>query len=476
MIEIITFLQIIASLSLNQCSYQFDCSTLKGCSINNFDEVIEIEKTRSDHDYEYSYYREANIFNRLSTEYSDYTWSSSTFRKTNLVSNGNPVNVGGNEFPQWNVESGLSQSTSGSSYGGCGPIALIGVLDYFGRYLGYNEIIADTSSSSDRILLAKEVFNTTNTYEVGFGDDQGTLSFPWDLRDSFNTIISNHNLSGVISATCIWTPIPGFKDNFLNRIISNVNAGIPTTLMVAFSSVVGRPCDEHCTNVYGYRSFVGQNTSTNETIEKTFLIVRVNWEGEDYEYYCDADVLNQAFVSLVEYQINYNYDFPAIAVDFANDFVNSQGNGQYFYYNIPATIYLDENTRFNTNRLRCSYIENQYVVMSPKRENAGTSYLEFGTFSATQRFTFSAALWGINEDHAHEEFYIEYYKDNQWNPHITIDLFKLSKNKDNLDTFVVLFPKNTHQFRLIATHSNPSGQNNRGRIVLDNFNFEYNII
>ena len=140
---------------------------------------------------------------------------------------------------------------------------------------------------------------------------------------------------------------------------------------------------------------------------------------------------------------------------------------------LKEQIILEENTRFNTNRLRCSYIENQYLVLSPKRVDAGTAYLEFGTFSATQKFSFSASMWGPNEDHANEQFKLQYYENYEWKDHITIDLFKLSKNKNNLDTFTVLFPKNTHQFRFLATHSNPVGERNRGRIVLDNLHFEF---
>ena len=42
-------------------------------------------------------------------------------------------------------------------------------------------------------------------------------------------------------------------------------------------------------------------------------------------------------------------------------------------------------------------------------------------------------------------------------------------------TYTILFPKETREIRFMATHSNPEGLRNRGRIVLDNFHFESNV-
>lgn len=478
MVETIALLQIITSLSFNGISSNNYCTENK--KLDSDAEITNVSKTytreineRSLNDYDVDDYLRENIVNNLVSNNPDYQWSSSGVHKTNQISNGIPVSVYGNTFyDEYEIREAIRESGIPSLYGGCGPIALIGILDYFSRTLGYSEIIDNPYSSDERIQLAVDVFEEVRTYELGFGSNQ-TLTFPDGLKDGFNNLINSYGLSDYLSATCRIKVVPFFQNVFWDAIVENIDSGLPVTLMVAFSSVIGRPCGEHCTNVFGYETLIGYNQTTGETIEKQYLIVRVNWPGYESEYYCDAEVLAQPFVSLIEYQINYTHDFSATAVDFANDFVNSNGNGQYFYYNIPATIYLDENTRFNTNRLRCSYIENQYIVLSPKRLNAGTAYLEFGTFSATQKFSFTASMWGPLEDHENEIFKLQYYKNSQWLNHISINLSVLSKNKENPDSFTVLFPRSTHQFRFLATHSNPVGERNRGRIVLDNFNFEY---
>lgn len=54
-----------------------------------------------------------------------------------------------------------------STYGGCGPLALIGMFDYLSRYRGYENLLPDTTKDNDRIQLATDVFSLTETTEIG---------------------------------------------------------------------------------------------------------------------------------------------------------------------------------------------------------------------------------------------------------------------------------------------------------------------
>lgn len=81
-------------------------------------------------------------------------------------------------------------------------------------------------------------------------------------------------------------------------------------------------------------------------------------------------------VALITYNINYANSYTIRVSDFAEEFVNSDGGGQYFFYNKEASVTTANGRTLQTNRKRCSYIENQYLVLSPNRENAGEAYLE----------------------------------------------------------------------------------------------------
>ena len=49
-------------------------------------------------------------------------------------------------------------------------------------------------------------------------------------------------------------------------------------------------------------------------------------------------------------------------------------NNNIFFYEKtkPVTLASEE---FNTTRLRCGYIEEEYIVLSPRRKDAGNAYL-----------------------------------------------------------------------------------------------------
>ncbi len=119
-----------------------------------------------------------NILLYLNDNYSDYTWYQGKICSTKMISNEIPINVQRCLFPKDDVQQAIANTGIRSSYGGCGPIAMLGILDYFARYLGYDEIIDDLTSSIQRVRLAEDVFNTVTTYEIGDLGNKNTLTLP----------------------------------------------------------------------------------------------------------------------------------------------------------------------------------------------------------------------------------------------------------------------------------------------------------
>lgn len=412
--------------------------------------------------------------NYLNEKYSNYYWvrDEDNTALTSDVSNAIPIEMQSKLFSDKEIEEAIIKSNvqKYTSYGGCGPIAVMGILEYFARYLNYNEIIKDPTDSSQRIDLATKVLENTSFSKFSKVDE--TLVWPWDLTNTFNEIIKMSDLNNKIVANNGWTLFGNEKEKFWKIIVKSIDEGIPVTMFTGLECGDG-DFSQHYTNIYGYETWVGVPTTGGERLKKQFIKARLNF-AKQQEFYCDADILNCPQIGLIRYTINYENSYEFNENDFSEQFINSNGNGQYFYYNLDAPVTLSNGKILQTNRLRASYIENQYLVLSPNRKDAGKAYIDLSFPNNVSRLSFDSSLWSSLEGISKEQFTIEYFQDNTWKSHININLNNLSTFKDDPDDFVVLFPNNINRIRFLAMHDSPSGDRNKGRICLDNFKVSYN--
>lgn len=420
-----------------------------------------------------------NIDSHLNTEYSSYYWIKDLNRSnyTNVITDAIPIEMQLDPiFPKTEIIDAVQNSTAANytNYGGCGPIAIIGILDYFNRYfVGFSEYLPSPYSSNGRIELATNVFNNIDWNPLFTLDPDTTFVNPISCAAAFNTVAINYGIGDILSANAQWH-LFGYDYEYLwNTIVENIDKGMPVSMVTGLDSGNGE-FSQHVTNVYGYETWVGIDNLTGDRLTKRFLKARLNWgNGYDDPQYCDADILGCNQIGLITYNLHYRNRYNITAQDFSS-FVNNNGQGQYFFNNRYEEIILPDGRWFETNRLRTSYIENQYLVMSPNRTNAGTAYLHLAFPHRIQKMSFSAAMWSSFEGTNNQTFTIEYDDpDIGWVPLKTINLSSLSTNKMNPDHFLVYFPIETYDVRFYTQHSAPSGDRNKGRICLDDFLIEY---
>lgn len=152
---------------------------------------------------------------------------------------------------------------------------------------------------------------------------------------------------------------------------------------------------------------------------------------------------------------------------------------QYFY---QSNNYGHTNTTLNlnglnilTNRLRCGYIENSYIVLSPMRKNAGLAYLELYFDRPVYRFSFEYSLWSNDEriNARNSSISIEYLDvADEWTT--SFNLFEIRPNIPNKDDgfaeFMMCFQNGTYGIRIVMI-SPAVGDRNKGRLCLDNLYF-----
>ena len=99
------------------------------------------------------------------------------------------------------IEPAVEAAQLPTNYAGCGPNAMVGIFDYFARYLNYNKIATDLDNPNQRIALATMVFQNSKTYDVSmFAGENNVMMFAWDYADAFNSIIADKELTNLIHA------------------------------------------------------------------------------------------------------------------------------------------------------------------------------------------------------------------------------------------------------------------------------------
>lgn len=123
-----------------------------------------------------------------------------------------------------------------------------------------------------------------------------------------------------------------------------------------------------------------------------------------------------------------------------------------------------------TDRLRCGYIENSYVVLSPRRENAGRAYFEMNFNKTVYSFMYRVCLWSKKEKI--DGLAVIQVKDvyGKWTTLKDIPLSQLKTKENGLTQFVEQTSNGIYGLRFEIT-STATGTYNKGRFCIDDIVF-----
>ena len=122
-----------------------------------------------------------------------------------------------------------------------------------------------------------------------------------------------------------------------------------------------------------------------------------------------------------------------------------------------------------SQRLRCGYIEEQYINLSPRREGAGEAYLRLTWDKPVYSYMFGA-YWNSSENLNGVAVVRVMYKDGTWQdleyPDFNLKAIGLSTTRSNIKRFIGKHSQGIYGLEFYAT-SDATGDRNKGRICLD---------
>lgn len=124
---------------------------------------------------------------------------------------------------------------------------------------------------------------------------------------------------------------------------------------------------------------------------------------------------------------------------------------------------------FSTSRLRCGYIEDRYVVLSPRREDAGEAYFQISYSHMIYSFMYSALWWSSSEYAESASILIQDYMGN-WTEVADLMDKDLPEGGSYPYREVLYFPQGAVRIKFVVT-AEATGDRNKGRLCIDDLGF-----
>lgn len=293
-------------------------------------------------------------------------------------------------------------------------------------------------------------------YDSGFDKNAlGQLLDQNGILDS-DIYITNNNID--TCPTFEWSTAKGSENLYFNEFdlfFSTVSGMVVKEIKNIKAS--GKTCSYTLSNddwksICGY---MGSEFNVYFRARQTDFFISANYFSEKITFEAPSKVSeNKIHIKPYEWGFEGRYYF-------SNEIEN---NDEYRY----STFNKGELT-ISTDRLRCGYIEDSYINLSPRRENAGRAYFEMNFDKPIYSFLYSIRLWSELEEL--DGIAVLQIKDSDGKWSILTDL---NSNEINLSTRLKRYSfyseNGIYGLKFEAT-STATGDRNKGRISLDDIVF-----
>lgn len=138
---------------------------------------------------------------------------------------------------------------------------------------------------------------------------------------------------------------------------------------------------------------------------------------------------------------------------------------------IKTTMMQIDNLTITTSRLRCGYIENQYINLSPYREDAGEAYFEMIFNQPIYSFMYGITMWSLSEKiysgDVTAHLLVKDWATDEWiEVKDLVNDILLPTSRTSVDRYIESFPNGIDGIKFYMT-SPATGDRNKGRICID---------
>ena len=282
---------------------------------------------------------------------------------------------------------------------GCGPIAMFSLLDYLAREGGCPWIYdwqQDGLVFENQVELMKDIWNCSVVIQEPGGSETGML--PVWFGNALSLLMEKKGMDGLWTMKAlayIESVTPDMEEYFM----SVIDAGYP---FIINCGPTARFYRNHYITVTGYEEW---NVRTMHDIKKKVMFrVNENWMMEDPCYY-DIDWLGQhafddVWVLLPDGEVS---GLEEVTVD-AGDMPFGTGYPGLATHDAVPVDTSGGTFQMQTIRLRTQNYEDECIVLSPRRENFGSAWIEFCLPVPFYRAELDVSFWrswekeGIDED------------------------------------------------------------------------------
>lgn len=133
------------------------------------------------------------------------------------------------------------------------------------------------------------------------------------------------------------------------------------------------------------------------SIYNVYFVARQTYSYVSGNYYSEANTFSKpTLFSSGKVQVKPN-EWGFQARYYFADEINNINSAEEDAENIRFSTFTKEGLTINTERLRCGYIENSYINLSPRREGAGYAYLEMSFNKPVYSVLYSIGYWSASE-------------------------------------------------------------------------------
>lgn len=221
-------------------------------------------------------------------------------------------------------------------------------------------------------------------------------------------------------------------------------------------------------NSSNYSMYTTTCDSNTLTLNVTAWDAALNATGNVYKIYIGIESIDNTYWD--DYYYSQTFSEPTEFINKIQIKPNEWGfEGRYYFESegIKTSTLTKGDLTITTRRLRCGYIEDSYINLSPRREGAGEAYFEMVFDKPVYSFMYSICLWSGSEYLDGSASISVLTSEGEWIPYVNLlDDIELTIRTIGLERYCHYISSGIYGIKFEAT-STATGDRNKGRLCID---------